>query len=577
MLAQTAIEQNGTLPRPVRLGANAAIVGLWLWLYRPMFDYLAIIFSREDFRTNQVVLAGVIVLIGLQARKRGLRLRVDAGPQLTAPALAVALGGAAAYLAVERFLDVNTISASLFGLASYGLLGLWMEPRRWREGLPAALLLIGALPFGEHMQTFVGYPMRVLTARIVRDGLAAAGVTSVGIDTILVFENGVSQVDLPCSGVKSLWTGTLFLIAATWIERRRINPGWFLTGLAFAGLLFAANVARVGVLVTIGQVAGWRLAAEMLHVPLGVLGFVAACAAAVGLLRLQRPVERSEEATSSPTRPAWLAPALAAAILGMGLVYTPRPHTGLAQTPMEWEFPANLVTEATPLKPDEVEWLTRDGAAAADRRQFEWRGSTGTEDTIRGSMMLITSTTWRAQHRPERCFEVYGLSIDESRTHLVAPDFPVRFVSLGGGDGQARLSATYWFQSAGHTTDDYGTRMWADLAAEREQWVLVTILFEGEQDPGAAEVRAFYETVHEAVGRGIGFQVSGFRFQIEAQVADLLGAGGKKLNADCRTERIGARRPETGLKAGEGFRFPIEVQVQQEVGYDERADEEIRP
>ena len=108
---------------------------------------------------------------------------------------------------------------------------------------------------------------------------------------------------------------------------------------------------------------------------------------------------------------------------------------------------------------------------------------------------------------------------------MSAPDFPVRFVSLGGGDGQARLSATYWFQSAGHTTDDYGTRMWADLAAEREQWVLVTILFEGEQDPGAAEVRAFYEAVHEAVGRGLGFQVSGFRFQVSDRGAD--SAGGR--------------------------------------------------
>ena len=507
MLAQTAIEQNGTLPRPVRMGANAAIVGLWLWLYRPVFDYLAIIFSREDFRTNQVVLAGVIVLIAARAHKRGVRLRVDAGPQLCAPALALALGGAIAYLAVERFLDVNTLSASLFGLASYGLLGLWMEPQRWREGLPAALLLIGALPFGEHMQTFVGYPMRVLTAGVVRDGLAAAGVSSVGIDTILVLENGVSQVDLPCSGVKSLWTGTLFLIATTWIERRRINLGWFLTGLAFAALLFAANVARVGVLVAVGQVAGWRLAAEMLHVPLGVLGFVAACAAAVGMLQLQRPAGRREDAAPPPDRPAWLGPALAAAILGMGLAYTPRPPTGLAQPPPQWAFPAGLVTEAAPLKPDEVEWLTRDGAASAGRWRFEWHGSGGSEDPITGSMMLITSTTWRAQHRPERCLEVYGLSIEESRTHLVAPDFPVRFVSLGSGDGQARLSATYWFQSTRQTTDDYGTRVWADLAAERERWVLVTILFEGVQDPGAAEVRAFYEAVHEAVGRGLGFRV----------------------------------------------------------------------
>ena len=530
---RSAIDHTTSLPRPVRIATNVAIAGLWLWLYRPVFDYLAIIFSREDFRTNQLVLVGVLVLIAARGRRERVQVRLDAAPRWSIPALALALGGSALYLAVERFLDVNTLSASLFGLASYGLLGLWMRPARWREGLPAALLLIGALPFGEHLQTFVGYPVRILTAAIVRDGLGAAGVGSVGVDTILVLENGVSQVDLPCSGVKSLWTGFLFLVAATWIERRRLNLRWFLTALVFAGLLFVANVVRVGVLVVVGQVAGWRLAAQMLHVPLGVLGFVGACAGALALLRLEWAGARArpglaahggerepgpvcpEDANSAgaqelcigaaaqsarllPTldRPVWLAPALAAAILALALAYQARPQTGLAQPPPAWAFPAGLVTHPMPLTPDEVGWLTRGGGESAGRQRFEWRGLTG-------SMMLITSTTWRAQHRPERCFEVYGLSLEDSRTTLVAPDFPVRFVSLGDG-GRSMLSAAYWFQSASRTTDDYATRMWADLAPERERWVLVTILFDGVQDPQAADVQALYVALHGAVERGLG-------------------------------------------------------------------------
>src|SRR5512136_508599 len=175
--------------RALRWGAVALIAGLWLWLYWPVFDYLAVIFSREDFRANQVALAGVLALIGIQlaqARKKRPRLHLDAAPQLHVPALGLALGGSALYLAVERFLDINTLSASLFGLATYGLLGLWLEPRRWRQGLLAALLLIGTLPFGEHMQTFIGYPVRILTATAVRDGLATAGVASISMDTILV-------------------------------------------------------------------------------------------------------------------------------------------------------------------------------------------------------------------------------------------------------------------------------------------------------------------------------------------------------------------------------------------------------
>ncbi|MCP4538449.1 MAG: exosortase O [Chloroflexi bacterium] len=483
--------------------ANAAIAALWLWLYWPVFDYLAIIFSREDFRTNQLVLAGVVVLIAIQARKERIRPRIDTTPQLFSPALILALGGSALYLAVERFLDINTISASLFGLASYGLLGLWMQPRRWRQGLPAVLLLIGCLPFGEHMQTFIGYPMRTLTAAIVRDGLSAAGVASIGVDTILVFENGVSQVDSPCSGIKSLWTGMLFLVAATWIERRRLNLRWLLIALALGALLFVANVARVGVLVAVGQVAGWRLAAEMLHVPLGVLGFITVCAAAVALLRLQRPIPQ-DTAPSTLDRPVWLSPVLAAAILAMALAYTPRPQTGLAQPSPAWEFPANFVATPEPLRPDEIEWLTRDGAESASRLRFEWRGVDGSNgQALTGVMILISSTTWRAQHRPERCFEVYGLPLQDSRTHLVAVDFPVRFVSLSHADGSGLWSATYWFQSADHITDDYATRMWADLTPERERWVLVTVLFDGARDPHAADVQVFYVALRDAVAHNL--------------------------------------------------------------------------
>ena len=509
-IAQIRVKQAATFSRAVRIGANAAILGLWLWLYRPMFDYLAIIFSREDFRTNQLVLLGVIILIAFQVRKGHLRPRLDVLPQLYLPALILVLSGSALFLVVERFLDINTFSASLFGLASYGLLGLWMQPRNWWQGLPAALLLIGTLPFGEHMQTFIGYPMRIFTADIVRSGLARAGIASIGVDTILIFENGVSQVDLPCSGVKSLWTGMLFLIAATWIERRPLNLHWVLTAIVFAGLLFIANLARVAVLVSVGQVAGWQLMARMLHVPLGVLGFCAACAAAVLLLRWRRADDdlrpsplptkesRAEEKGDliSPTRPLWLAPALAAAILAMALIYAPRPQTGLTQPPLAWSFPAELVTEPMPLRPDEIEWLTRGGADSAERRHFEWRG-------ITGSMLFITSRTWRAQHRPERCFEVFGLSLNDSHTALVTPDFPVRFVSLGESNGRGLLSAIYWFQSVDRTTDDYGTRMWADLSPQRNRWVLVTLLFDRVHDPSATDIQALEIVVRDAVAHSL--------------------------------------------------------------------------
>ncbi|MEZ4837044.1 MAG: archaeosortase/exosortase family protein [Caldilineaceae bacterium] len=332
-----------TLQRIGRGAANLFLVTLWTWLYWPIFGYLSIIFSREDFRTNQILLLGVVALIVMRLRNQDVRFRLDASPAPRLLPLVLIVGGSVGFLLVERYLDINTVSASLFGLATYGLLGLWIAPVAWRQGLPAILLLIGTLPFGDHLQTFVGYPMRIATAAMVQDGLRAVGVHSVGIDTILVLENGVSQIDLPCSGVKSLWTGMLFLIAATWIERRPINWRWFGIAALMGFLLFFANLARVAVLVVVGQVAGWRLAAEMLHVPLGVLGFAAVCAIVVGLLQLQRPFDSDSDASSAENVPAvrpvaWLHPALMIFPARDDLPLHPRPEDGPSAPPPTWDF-----------------------------------------------------------------------------------------------------------------------------------------------------------------------------------------------------------------------------------------------
>ncbi len=480
-----------------QLAWNVLIVALWLFLYRAMGDYLGVIALREDFRTNQLVLIGILALIVWQIRAGQFNLYFHTAPRAYPIPLALALGGSLAYLIAERVLDINTLSATLFGIASYGLIGLWLAPRSWREGLPAALLLIGVLPFGEHIQTFIGYPIRIFTAELVRDLLTAVHVTSTGVDTILVLENGVSQIDLPCSGVKSLWTGALFFLAVTWLERRALNLRWFCVAVAFVGLLFLANLIRVAALVVTAHVLNLHIVAEMLHVPLGVMGFVGACAAAVGLLRFKNKIF-SENFVFESKRSTFSFPqfslVLAILICGMALLYSPRLETGLAQTAPMWNFPRALHTTALPLKSDEIAWLTRDGAESATRFRFEFQGVTG-------SMILVPSRTWRAHHRPERCFEVFGLQLNDSRAQLVTENFPIRAVTLRDPKSDARLNAAYWFQSAARTTDDYGTRIWADTTAPAERWVLVSILFDKPLDSTDTRVMALYRELHESVAQ----------------------------------------------------------------------------
>jgi len=493
-----------------RMTVNLSLLALWVWLYWAVFGYFRVIFSSEEFRTNQIILAIVLVLFFVQFRQERWRPRLDILPQIFWPGLSLVLIGSMLYLLAERFLDINTLSASLFGLATYGLLGLWMSPRRWLAGLPAVLLLIGTLPFGEHLQTFVGYPMRIATARIIQEGLQTVGVHSIGVDTILVLESGLAQVDIPCSGIKSLWTGMLFLIAATWIERSAINLRWFGIAAMMGVLLFAANVARVAVLVLIGQVVGWEMIAELIHVPLGVMAFGIVCGIVLFFIKTQKPSEYqippkilplNPERDDEPgfgKRPIWLAPALAVGFAGMALVYTPRPYPVMAQAAIDWIFPSELQVQVDPLSPELFAWVTSGGAEFADRWDFTWQGNA---EEINGPFMFLTRNTGRGQHRPERCFEVQGITVETSQIILFDDAFSAQMVLVSGGPQQA--TALYWLQNSQRTTDDFATRIWSDLGSERQPWVLITLLLDDVYPPNSAEVREIAELVRTAVANSL--------------------------------------------------------------------------
>lgn len=127
--------------------------------------------------------------------------------------------------------------------------------------------------------------MRVLTARVIEQMLSTWHIAAISSYDIIVLENGIAHVDLPCSGLRSLWTGTLFLLATTWLEGRQLGTRWFVVCGTNLFLLISANIVRVLVLVVTTYVLQQRAYAQVLHLPLGLLGFI--CASALTWLLLQ--------------------------------------------------------------------------------------------------------------------------------------------------------------------------------------------------------------------------------------------------------------------------------------------------
>ncbi len=101
------------------LPMNILLCLSWLWLYRPVFSYLQVIFQREDFRTNQIVLLLLIVILVMQiwdGNKQTVRqssvqtfTKFFSPPQKNHLPILLLLGTSIAFLIAERWLDVNTI------------------------------------------------------------------------------------------------------------------------------------------------------------------------------------------------------------------------------------------------------------------------------------------------------------------------------------------------------------------------------------------------------------------------------------------------------------------------------------
>jgi hypothetical protein len=116
---------------------------------------------------------------------------------------------------------------------------------------------------------------------------------------------------------------------------------------------------------------------------------------------------------------------------------------------------------------------------------------------------MIRSDTWRAHHRPERCFEAYGLTVDQAHSTLLSADFPLRVVYLSAAQGRYHYSAAYWLQAPGRVTDDYATRIWSDLTPQRQTWVLVTVLFDTPVDPTRPDLQDLYNGLRQTVAHSL--------------------------------------------------------------------------
>jgi exosortase O len=379
---------------------------------------------------------------------------------------------AAALVALRTALPLMALRTVTAGIGMYGLSGLFLTNAAWRRGAPLALAGVMLVPLAGTVDLFLGFPARRAVAAAVAHTLDPLGVAHVSTATVLVVDGRAAAVDLPCAGMRSLWSIGLLLAGATWLERRPLDRWFVATSVLSGGLLIVANGLRVAVLVGLDTVAGQPLLAKIVHLPLGILGFGLAGAAAWGVLRCAPTVPAAAPATVRWTVPGW---SLAVgALFAVGL-------TSPAETVEPAALPLHMPGDAVGLTAGETQLFDRFGATAQ---------KISLPTPTAGTAVFVASRTWRAQHPPRMCLEAGGATLDGEQG-LWLDDAPVRFANVTR-DGSA-ATALWWFQSGDQITDDATERMWAGLGSN-QPWIMVSVVLDGAYPPND-------RTLHDLVRR----------------------------------------------------------------------------
>jgi exosortase O len=472
---------------------NLLIISAWLlgniWTYQWFLESLP-----DTNALNLVLLAiGLIALLAQLVRTdffavELFQLRFRLYPFI------LMLGGEIGAIILKWCLNIPQLTLMCFLLGSYGLLGLFIANTAWQRGLTVAVVTACVIPFLVAFNSGLGFPVRVITAHAVAQILADFHLSAVSSHDIIVMENGIAQVDLPCSGMKSLWTGTVFLLGATWLESRQLGWRWLLVAIANGLFLIAANIIRVLILVFTIEVLQQEQIANVIHLPLGIVGFIVASALTWVLLQKvprnsQNLAVISEPKSSNQLNKYFNYQWLLSLVIILGIIGQFQPFSSHASL-QPIDLPPAIITENLPLTPAETDFFGSPTNPVVQKIGFK-------SDRLTGSMLMVASDTWQSHHPPELCFLGNGFKVDSMSSTVINDAINARWLSLQNGE----LSAAYWFQSAQSTTDDFVARIWDHISHRNKTWVLVSVLFDRAENPNSPEIKNFSDSIYQTINQ----------------------------------------------------------------------------
>ena len=311
--------------------------------------------------------------------------------------------------------------------------------------------------------------------------------------------NSAAQVDHSCSGLKGVWSGLLFFFGATWIEQKRLNFKWFISLILFLGTLTAFNVLRIVILVITETALGMPKTAAVIPIPLGVTGFVFSCIFAWFMLISISDKESKKRSQASPKKLRRDKPNSKLCFFIIMFLFcgvwvnqkeSPVDFTPHTKNNFKLQLPPSFCLKPVPLTKLENSFLLKNRKDWAVKKRFNW-------NHISGTILIALNNNWRRHHSPEECLIGGGLKINKTATYLINSNFPVKTASFQDRE----LSTSYWFQSPTFTTDDFTSRIWAEILGREKNWVLVSIMFDKKINLETKEMKGFHLTIFQEMKR----------------------------------------------------------------------------
>jgi exosortase O len=392
-------------------------------------------------------------------------------------------------LLLNNFLGGFKIFTQILAYGSiYFSLAFWLKPLFWKRSFFVFLLLILTLPILERLQKFVGFPIRLITAKVVGILLQFLGTGNISQSTIITTENYATTIDLPCSGVKSLYFGGIILAIVYFLQQIKISFKACVVALIFFLLLFFFNIWRVFGLVYVYGVLHFQEVGNIIHVGLGIFGFAVSCIFLwYSSEYLRKDVSQDHEKSSKKVKlfstphlryknlshrtVFWICSSflIITGILSNTLIKLPTTVLQVTASEKILTLPQSDL-EKIPFTDKENTLFVNKDVSFAGKYAVNWHHQK------EFSILLVESTSARSHHDPEVCLQGLGYRLVSENTLLVG-SAPINEIQIQTSDDSQspKASVYYWFVSKDKIITDYSERVWNQFQHPNEQWVLIEV------------------------------------------------------------------------------------------------------